>query len=89
MFVLYLSHAGDLRVGPPLQLRVHCKKGLFVVKHPPLGIHVYATSMDRLWVELKEEICFLWRNYAQASPDILSPDALILRQRLLTLLHRR
>jgi hypothetical protein len=56
----------------------------YILKHPELGIDVFARTREELSDELAEQLLFQWDTYAQESPDRLSRGARQLREALLT-----
>jgi hypothetical protein len=56
---------------------------LLCLKYTPLGIHVFADSRNELYVELAEQICMLWDEYACESDENLTSAAIRLKKNLL------
>ena len=56
---------------------------LYCLEEQDLGIDVYAYTRDQLDVELKEQIAFLWDDYAQVPGEELTDAAIRLKQNLL------
>jgi len=69
----------------PLQLTPELDETqqLYCLEEQDLGIDVYAYTRDQLDVELKEQIAFLWDDYAQAPDEELADAAIRLKQNLL------
>jgi hypothetical protein len=59
---------------------------LYCLEHAELGIDVYAYTRDQLDSELREQIAFLWDQYALADDEDLTESALALKNNLLTAL---
>lgn len=56
---------------------------LLCLEYTPLGIHVFAESREELCLELAEQICLLWDEYACEDEEKLSPAAIQLKRQLL------
>jgi len=56
---------------------------LLCLEYTPLGIHVFAESREKLCLELAEQICMLWDEYACGDDEKLSPVAIQLKRQLL------
>ncbi|HUW61678.1 MAG TPA: hypothetical protein VMZ06_11810 [Candidatus Bathyarchaeia archaeon] len=56
---------------------------LLCLEYMPLGIHVFAESREQLCLELAEQICMLWDEYACEDEEKLSPVAIQLKRKLL------
>jgi len=59
---------------------------LYCLEHGELGIDVYAYTRDQLDIELREQIAFLWDQYALADEAELTESALLLKKNLLAAL---
>lgn len=60
---------------------------LLCPQNESLGIDVFAPTRQDLLDELQEQVVMLWREYACAKPDELTPAAQKLRQHLLNALE--
>lgn len=56
--------------------------GLFFVRDPEVGIDVFSDDLDVIEREVRSDLDVLWRNYAQASENELTPEAQALRRNL-------
>jgi hypothetical protein len=56
---------------------------LIIVEDEQLNIHAYAINRAILIEELTAELFLLWDEYAQESPENLTPKARVLRETLL------
>lgn len=56
---------------------------LLCLKYDPIGIHVFADSRKELLVELAEQICMLWDEYACEDDENLTRAAIQLKKNLL------
>jgi hypothetical protein len=57
---------------------------LYVVENTDLALIAYAQTREQLLQDISEQIAFMWDAYVETN-DILAPDALKLRQRLIDL----
>jgi hypothetical protein len=57
---------------------------LICISYEHLGIHVFATTRDRLITELYEQIAMLWNEYAKADDLSLDLEAIKMKQNLLS-----
>lgn len=57
---------------------------LLCVRQEALGIDVFAPSRQELLGEVQDQIVLLWREYACAPPETLTPGARRLRANLLS-----
>ncbi len=53
------------------------------LEHSPWSLDVFATTRAELFVELKEQLLMLWREYAHERDEALSEPALSIKRRLL------
>lgn len=60
---------------------------LYCIEKPELGMDVHAYTRDQLDLELREQIAFLWDEYAKASDEELTAAAIGLKHRLLAALR--
>ena len=61
---------------------------LICLSHPALGIDVCASTRAELEEALREEVEVLWRNYAMADPEQLTPGAQRIRTNLLQIIEQ-
>jgi hypothetical protein len=61
-------------------------KQLYCLEYADLGIDVFACTRDQLDLELREQIAFLWDNFALADDTELTKSALQLKDNLLNTL---
>jgi hypothetical protein len=57
---------------------------LYVVENTDLALIAYAQTREQLLQDISEQIAFMWDAYVETS-DVLAPDALKLKQRLVDL----
>lgn len=78
-----VTHCGRVfRFAKPLRCEVGEQDGYPAVRCPAIGCVVMSRTQDDLQAELSDEFAFLWDTYAEASDELLSPDARLLKQRL-------
>ena len=70
------------RFAKPLRCEVGEQDGYPAVRCPAIGCVVMSRTQEDLQAELSDEFAFLWDTYAEASDEVLSPDARLLKQRL-------
>lgn len=57
---------------------------LIYISYEHLGIYVFATTRDRLIIELYEQVVMLWNEYAKADDLSLDMEAIKMKQNLLS-----
>lgn len=57
---------------------------LICISYEHLGVHVFATTRDRLIIELYEQVAMLWNEYAKADDLTLDLEAIKMKQNLLS-----
>jgi hypothetical protein len=70
-----------LRASPPRSLTVELDEDthqLFVVQDASIGLRAFAYDRSDLAEEVREQLRFLWFNYARAESDRLAPDGQVL-----------
>ncbi len=74
-----------LRFRQPLELTpvLDESQQVLCLVYPELGIDICVTTRDELDIALREEIDFLWRNYALEDSAMLTADAVEVKKRLL------
>jgi len=83
-----LQHANLIfRFFEPLSCRLSFEGAHWYIECPQLAIYATADSRDAVIAELAEEFAFLWREYAEAKSDVLTPDARDLKNKLLSLVE--
>jgi|688.fasta_scaffold1224063_2 hypothetical protein len=61
---------------------------LIFISYEHLGVHVFATTRDRLIIELYEQVAMLWNEYANADDHSLDSEAIKMKQNLLSVFRR-
>jgi hypothetical protein len=75
----------SLRLRQPLTLQPESNESfqLLSLQHKELGIDVFASTRDGLLNELHEQFAMLWKEYALADENTLSPRAAMLKKTLM------
>ena len=75
-----------VNISPALSLEptLDESKQLLCIEQVELGINVYASTREALLAELNEQLVMLWKEYAQASDDVLDTPARQLKKALLS-----
>jgi hypothetical protein len=80
-----LTFRGERSIEPELDE----SQQFMVLMDEPLGIDVVAATREELFTALAEELDVLWRNYALAADEQLSPAAIQLKTRLREAIEER
>ena len=67
----------------PVSIVPIVEDGVVSAIYEPLGIDVYAESVDQLEDAIREDLAWKWTNFVNANANMLAPDALFVRNALI------